>query len=128
MVVSHFGGVESASSTRGLRVILSKRYGGGANEFWLADDNRDGPCLALLVNGDLANLTYFPDADSPGLQSIGRQPSPCPAGHRVFHVNTPEEEIEVDADAVVTFEEALRAACEFFESRQPPTCINWSEI
>lgn len=126
MKVKHFGGVEFARSISDLSEILAKRYGAGVNEFWLSDDSRDDPCLAILVNKEMANLTYFPSGDSVGFQSAGRNAASGDA-FIVFYTNTPEEEIEISCDSVISTEEAVKAAEIFFETHEMPDNIEWTE-
>lgn len=127
MIIKHFGGIETATNANELYEILSKRYGEDVNEFWITENNQENPCLAILVNKDLANVTYFPDADSLGFQSVGNQGNLNPDEFSVFYTNTPEEEIEIRNCTIISFEEALEAAFEFFGNSQIPTSIKWSE-
>lgn len=50
-----------------------KKYGDGVNEFWITNNTQENPCLVVLVNKEMANLTYFPDEESLGFQSVGCQ-------------------------------------------------------
>lgn len=47
-------------SSIALEEKLNERYGSGVNAFWLSHQGNSGATLLILVNNDLANLTYFP--------------------------------------------------------------------
>ena len=125
MIIEHFGGTEYASNADELCMVLNKRYGNGVNEFWISEEKMDIPCMTILVNKNLANVTYFPDSNSPGYQSVGNKKNPKDSS--VFYVNTPDEEIEIFNDTIISFQDALKAAIEFFQNNQMPTCIEWTE-
>lgn len=128
MIIRHFGGIESVTSVDELNKILSKRYGNDSNEFWITDDKQDNPCLAILVHKNLANITYFPDdITSLGFQSVGKINDLNSNEYSVFYTNTAEEEIEICNDVIITFDEALMAAIEFFYDNKMPCCIEWTE-
>lgn len=127
MVIKHFGGIETVNTLYGVCEVLHKRYGDDVNEFWITCDNQENPCLAILVNKEFANVTYFPDAESLGLQSVGIPGDFNPDEFSVFYTNTPEEEIEVSNSAIITFDEALQVALDFFQNSKLPNCIEWSE-
>ncbi len=127
MTIKHFGGIETAKKIDEVREVLRKRYGDDVNEFWITYDNQENPCLAILVNKEFANVTYFPDAESLGFQSVGTPSGFNPDGFSVFYTNTPEEEIEVSNSAIIPFEVALQVALEFFHNPMLPNCIEWSE-
>ncbi|MCD7742137.1 MAG: hypothetical protein LUI06_08040 [Ruminococcus sp.] len=127
MIIKHFGGIEAVNTLDEVCEVLRKRYGDDVNEFWITYDNQENPCLAILVNKEFANVTYFPDAESIGFQSVG-----IPSGFNsdefsVFCTNTPEEEIEISNSTIITFDEALQAALDFFQNPKLPNCIKWSE-
>lgn len=126
MKIKHFGGIEFARNISELSEILGKRYGEDVNEFWLSDDNCDDPCLAILVNKEMANLTYFPDGESIGFQSAGHEAN-SDDEFIVFYTNTPEEEIEVSCDSVISTDKAIKAAEMFFEKHEMPDNIEWTE-
>ena len=60
MKISHFGGVVFCNKIDDFLNVMKKRYGNDVNEFWITDDETENPCLAILVNGELANVTFFP--------------------------------------------------------------------
>lgn len=126
MKIKHFGGIEYTNNISEFLRILQKRYGNDVNEFWISEDHQDSPCLAILVNKEFANLTYFPDEESLGFQSVG-----CQTNHNseycIFYTNTPEEEIEIGADSIVSINKAIEAAKQFFDNSKMPNNIEWTE-
>jgi len=127
MIIKHFGGIEVANNLDEVCEVLHKRYGDDVNEFWITYDNKENPCLAILVKKELANVTYFPDAESLGFQSVGNPRDLNPDEFSVFYTNTPEEEIEICNSAIITFKEAFQVAVDFFQNPKLPCCIEWSE-
>ena len=123
MTVKHFGGVESVYTLDELRQILSMRFGNESNEFWISEDTGEFPCMAILVKGNLANVSFFDDENDIGSQSVGGEPKT--GTFTVFYTNTPEEEIEIHDEFTVSAEVAVKAAEEFFTKRQMPRCIAW---
>lgn len=67
----------------------------------------------ILVNKEMANLTYFPDEESLGFQSVGRQTGQTNE-YCIFYTNTPEEEIEISRDSIISVNKAFEAAKKFF--------------
>ena len=127
MKVSHFGGIVDCETINSMLSILNLRYGKGVNEFWIYGEDRF-PCLAILVNNDYANLTYFPEDGHPGFQSIAMDTDLNMKDISIFYTNTPDEEIEIDNDAIVPFSRAVEATKEFFTSLSLPTCLKWLEL
>jgi len=70
MKISHFGGTVECKTIEDLDIVLNMRYGLGVNEFWISHEH-EIPCLAILVNNNYANLTYFSEDGHPGFQSVG---------------------------------------------------------
>ena len=127
MIIKHFGGIENVNSVKELCKILHKRYDDDVNEFWITHDEQENPCLAILVNKDIANVNYFPDADSIGFQSVGNLSGINPDEFSVFYTNTPKEEIEISNSTIVSFEDALQATIQFYQNSQIPTNLKWDE-
>lgn len=128
MKVLHFGGIEYTDTVDGLKKVLSKRFGDDVNEFWITENESDNPCLAILINKTLANLTFFPEDGHPGFQSFGNENDLVPGGYSVFYTNTPEEEIEINNDMVIPVEDAVKAAEEFFANNEIPTSVKWMNL
>ncbi len=127
MKVSHFGGTVDCETMDAFEAVLNMRYGTEVNEFWIYDKEKN-PCLAILVNHEYANLTYFPEDGHPGFQSVGRNPDLNLRGMTIFYTNTPYEEIEVSNDAIVRFFQSAGSGKRVFMSLTQPTCIEWLEL
>jgi len=125
--VLHFGGMVECNTIEILDSILNVRYGRNVNEFWISGE-REIPCLAMLVNGNYANLTFFPEDGHPGFQSAAKDTNLKLDDVTIFCTNTPYEEIEIKNDAVVTFAIALNAAREYYTTKEMPSCIEWVEM
>lgn len=124
MKISHFGGIVECKTIEDLGNVLNMRYGDGVNEFWISG-KEDDPCLAVLVNKDHANITYFSEDGDIGLQSAGMDTNLDPNGMTIFYTNTPDEEIEVSNSAVIPFSKAIGVIKEFFETMDLPKSIEW---
>lgn len=111
-----------------LKSALLKRYGAGVNEFWMSLDDQEFPVMALLVNGDFACVQYFPRKDHPGHISNAASLRLVDGEDAIFFVNTPMEEIAICVDQVVSFDDALHAAEEFFDTGVLPKSIMWEEL
>jgi immunity protein Imm1 of predicted polymorphic toxin system len=111
-----------------LERVLSKRYDGGVNAFWLSRTKKSTPVLLILINRDLANLHYFPPGDHPGFHSVGHISSLPPGGRTIFFMNSPDEEEEVPNNAIVPLKDALAAAGDFFKSQELPPSVEWFEL
>lgn len=129
MRIKHFGGIEIVSTLSEFESILNLRYGENANEFWITKNEiEENPCLAILVKDNYANVTFFPNYDHMGFQSLSPDDSEKDDEYMVFYTNTPEEEIEVSTSMVVAWDSALEAAKEFFTTLVKPTCLEWEEL
>lgn len=124
MTISHFGGSFSGISAEEADDILKIRFGNGVNEYWISLEG-EYPCLAVMINGGLGSVTYFPDDKCAGSQSYGGEN----AGKTVtFYTNSPEEITELDGRYTVSSALALRAAREFVFTGIRPVCIEWVEL
>lgn len=128
MKISHFGGIDYIDTIEEMKKILNTRFGDDVNEFWITDNESENPCLVILINKAIANLTYFPEDGHPGFQSFENENGLDSNGYSIFYTNTPEEEIEISNEMVVPVELALKTAKEFFESMEMPTSIKWMNL
>lgn len=124
MKIEHFGGLLEVETVAALDKVLDLRYGNRANEYLICGKDRY-PLLCVQVRGAVACLHFFPEEGHPGFLSVGEGAA---AGLETFYTNTPTEEIEVAADAVVSFDQAREAAREFFRSHVIPRSIRWVEL
>ena len=89
------------------------------DDIWLSGDS-EYPCLAVLVNGDMACVHYF-EEDGIMWQSCGDF-----SKGTVFLAGG--EEWYAPADTVVSIESAICCAEEFFDSMKRPDCIEWQRL
>jgi hypothetical protein len=127
MRIEHFGGTAVASDWPSLRQLLTLRYGSGANEFWLSGEERF-PSLSILVRDERACLHFFRSEHDAGRCSQNDANGQEASGSLIFFTNTPDEEIEVPAEATVSFSTAMDAARDFLGSSEPPPSIHWKEL
>ncbi|MCE9578152.1 MAG: hypothetical protein K8W52_33815 [Deltaproteobacteria bacterium] len=125
MHIDHFGGSCQVGDAASLAATLAQRYGKDANEFWMGEHAGEYPCLALLVRGARASVHYFAESGHPGWWSRGVSESDALVE---FFGQTPTAIQEIPEYAVVTLEEGLAAASEFFATGTMPTCIPWEEL
>jgi hypothetical protein len=79
----------------------------------------------VLVNQELANVHYFPEARHPGYQSAQTVPALEHGGGRDFYIDHPSERVFIVNEAIIFFEDALRAAKEFLRTSQRPESLDW---
>ena len=111
-----------------ISAALGVRYGAGVNEFWLSNGQDKFPSMSIVVNGDLASLSYFPKPRDPGYRSVGCYPGLDAGGCTTSYMNSPEEEHEVSNDAIVPYSTALKAAQQFATTDVLPTVLEWFEL
>lgn len=128
MKISHFGGTGYIDSVEDMYKVLKIRFGDNVNEFWITDNESENPCLAILINKSIANLTYFPEEGHPGFQSFKNENGPDLSGYSIFYTDTPDVEIEIDNEVVVPVELALKAAEEFFDKMEILTSVKWMNL
>lgn len=123
-----FSGATCVSSVDELIETLNRRFD-GANELWLSHDGAKHPALAILVQGGLACVHYFPSENHPGFLSQGAMTELSPSGVTVFFIGgTGQEPTEMPNTTVVRFSDALDAAKEFFLSEARPVSLKWLEL
>ena len=69
----------------------------------------------------------FPGAHKAGFASLAREPGPKPNETSVFLLD-PTEKVWIRNDALVPFQDALKAAQEFAIVKALPKCIQWLEL
>jgi hypothetical protein len=128
MIVFDFGGRHSVSSDREVDALLATRYGQALNEFWIYREAKKRPSIAIMANGDLALVHYFPRDDHPGFLSVGPAPGLDPDGGTMFALSPLETPWPRPNRSVIPFSLALAAAKEFAKSPALPRCIEWFEL
>ena len=129
MTVEDFGGfVCEVADAHALEMVLMRRHGEDANEFWLSHGSQRYPAIALLVKGKLAALHYFPQEQHPGFRAAGNMAGLKPGAMTSFWISAGGETVEVLNDAVMPFASALSVAKEFLISNELPQSVIWFEL
>jgi hypothetical protein len=128
MTVWDFRGKHKVESVLQLESVLSDKYAQNRNCFWLTHNDEKHPTLALLVNGELATLNYFPREGHPGFVPAEGLGNVSGAGTTAFSIDEIEQESEIPNEQVVSFAKAVTAAKNFFELKQLPQSMKWREL
>jgi hypothetical protein len=128
MIVEDFEGTHDVDGDAQIETLLATRYGWNLNEFWLSHGAQLHPAMAIMANGDLARVHYFPRDDHPGFQSVGPALGLDPGGATMFASSPIERPSPRPNGSVISFALALAAAKEFARSRKLPRCIEWLEL
>jgi len=120
--VAHFGGTTRVVDSGSLDALLTERNAEGFNEFWISGEAKF-PVLVISVREQNAAVHFFPEDRNPGFHSI-RHEAP---GNAVV-LRTIGEEIQVASEAIVSFEDARRAAHEFVDTLALPTTLKWFQL
>jgi hypothetical protein len=127
MKVQEFTREHEIGTPEELALVLASRDKRGANSFWLSFSPKPGSTMLILVMKDRASLHFFPKGRHPGFTSIGHLKDLAPEGRRLFFMDGDRQ--EMNNDTVIPFENAVKAAKEFFSSRgQLPKCIEWYQL
>ena len=94
-----------------------------ANELFLSERETSFPVLVVSLRDDLACMHFFPQEGHPGFQSIGTRRF----GSFTFY-GTDKQPFEIPAEAVISFDEAFRAAVEFCVTLALPQTLRWFEL
>jgi hypothetical protein len=128
MFVQDFDSVRNVENPADIEAVLSKRHRAGVNSFWLGQRAAGFPAVAIMVNGDLAHVHYFPNEGPPGFASVGGSLGLSPDGETVFCHDNTEEICPMMNYSVVPFSDALKAAQEFAVSNAMPKCLQWNSL
>jgi hypothetical protein len=127
MRVEDFDPECDVASPADIDAALRRRHGVGVNSFWLSHGVDEFPSINILVKGGLAYVQYFPQRAQAGFASLAKEPGPKPGETSIFLLD-PTEKVWVRNDALVPFQDALKAAQEFAISKALPKCIQWLEL
>jgi hypothetical protein len=129
MKIIDFEGVHEVTSVEELDTILKTRHGEGVNSFWLSHGSNAYPTLSILVNGDLAALNFIAEENDAGFRSISSMPKLKSNQTITFATSSsPADDVVVPNDAVLPFSTALKAAKDFFLSKELPRSVEWMEL
>ena len=101
---------------------LSEIMRGGTdvvNEYRLSETESGFPCLAVLIKGDIAAVTYFPDDGHAGYTA---------AGSGDFREFADFGMYEIHGDMVISADKAASLAEEFFLTGKKPCGTEWTEL
>ena len=101
--------------------ILKKCADNPLDDIWISGEN-EYPCLALLVNRELACIHFFASEEE-HYQSVGNEESD---GTTKFYAGG--EMAELPNYTVVSLSLAIQCVKQFFKSHNRPSCIKWNEI
>jgi Immunity protein Imm1 len=129
MLICDLEAEQEVESDVELERFLMRRNGSGLNQFQLFLGRAESewwPSLIVLVNNELAWMYYLLSPEHVGYHSVGALPELDPQ-RRTRFVNFGPQEDEFSNNQVVRFDDALRAAKEFFVTAQLPKCVQWRE-
>ena len=102
-----------------LKVCFEEEKG---NEIWCSiHSDEEFPCLAILTGKIGASITYFSENNDEQYVSIGNQ-----EGDGMEQVL--EGQYEVEKCQIISYEDAMACAMEFFETQQRPNNIEWDAL
>lgn len=92
------------------------------NDIWCSiHRDKEFPCMAILVGKSGASITYFSENNEEQFVSVGNQ-----------EMDGLEEvlggQYMVERAQIISFEEAIECAVEFFETHKRPMNIKWDEL
>jgi hypothetical protein len=128
LVIEDFGGRCEVNSISDFEDALQKRYGSGVNEYWISHDEEKNPVLALLINGNLSCVHYFPYEGHPGFVCVGNVDGLDKDGFTTFSLQTVEQKQEIWNRHVIPLSKALMVTKDFFASKELPKSIEWNEL
>lgn len=121
MQIANCNGDFECSSWEELEKLIRKSAGKTLDDIWLSGDEEEYPCLAILINGKDACVHYFYDEEGDMWQSVGY-------GNRDVEFVTNGEKSNMPADAVISLEQALACARQFYDTLDRPDCVEWREL
>jgi hypothetical protein len=129
MNVDHDGGSANVADLAALDAVLNVRNPEGFNGFFIYGSDKY-PTLAILVREDIAHVTFFPGNDHPGHVAIGNLDHDRLArfmeGDSVIFWAV--ENFWIAPEHVIPFENARRAAHDFFASQTLSPSLDWFEL
>lgn len=129
MYIEDFIKGEAFDETEQILEIMQRRNDEGFNEFWIsADEEEMYPCLVVSVNHDLAYLHYFEEEGEAGWRAVSEGPNGLEEDKTTTFYTNGSEEILIENCAVVTFDQAVKAVIEFFNTEEMPECMEWEEL
>ena len=119
-IFTNAGEVE-AQAKEELEAIIRKSALNPYDDIWMGREEKY-PCLAILVNGMRACVHYFLNDTGDMWQSAGDWEEDVPFA---VHGEMPNL---MPGSCVVSLNEAIICAGQFFETEERPDCIDWNEL
>lgn len=91
------------------------------DDIWLSG-NTEYPCLAILVKGSYACVHYFLNDEGDMWQSVGY------GDLDITFILSNGDESDKPADCVISINEAIQCARQFYGKLDKPDCIEWREL
>ena len=110
-----------AQTKEELENIIRKSALNPYDDIWICGEEKY-PCLAILVNGMKACVHFFLNDTGDMWQSAGDWDEDVP-----FAVYGEQPSL-MPGSCVVSLDEAIRCAGQFFDTGQQPDCIGWNEL
>lgn len=126
-MVQSLTGSHQVATLGELDAVLAMRVN-GANSFWIARAGGSWPVLAVLVNAVGAFVEYFPAEGDAGFASQRRAAPISREAVRFSISKHPADDLFIQPDAVVAWEDAVAAAREFFQTGTLPGCLAWERL
>lgn len=101
--------------------FIRKSASNSYDDIWIYGEE-EYPCLAMLVNGDLACVHYFLNDQGDMWQSVGTCEEEVAFG--VYN----EAPGNMPGECVISLDEAIACMNQFFDTLQRPDCIEWREL
>lgn len=120
MQIANCNGDFECSSWKELEDLIRKSALNPLDDIWLSGDDEEEPCLAILLNGKDACVHYFYD-EGDMWQSVGY-------GDKAVEFVSNGEKSKMPADAVISLEQALECAKQFYDTLDRPDCVEWREL
>lgn len=88
------------------------------DEIWISET--DYPCIAVLINGDYANIHFFLNDEGDVWQAVGNNKD-------MEFVISGEPQI-ISGKYIIQLEKAIEVIKEFCTSMMKPKCIEWEDL
>ncbi|CAB5127705.1 CDI system double-stranded DNA deaminase immunity protein DddI [Burkholderia cenocepacia] len=123
MYADDFDGEIEIDEVDSLVEFLSRRPAFDANNFVLTFEESGFPQLNIFAKNDIAVVYYMDIGEN--FVSKGNSAS---GGTEKFYENKLGGEVDLSKDCVVSKEQMIEAAKQFFATKQRPEQLTWSEL
>ncbi|MDR2870122.1 MAG: hypothetical protein LBV04_06715 [Deferribacteraceae bacterium] len=97
------------------------------NEIWCSlEEPESYPCISILAKGNEATVNYFFEDDKGNILPLCSLGDEEREGATTFA--TTAEEYSVALYQIITAQEAIDCAVQFFQDQKLPSCIDWEEL